>query len=446
MSLELLKNKGVVVARPATNQQQKTFVVVGVARGGTSIVAGALYHLGIPMGNASAPVFEDLRLSLAFEKQSKEKFEQVVAEYNQRHDVWGWKRPSTLHALARIARKVRNPHFIFVFRDMLSVANRNTISMHMGVESGLLGAVEDYRKIVKFIEKSKQPALLVSSEKVVKHKTPFIDALADFCGVEATQLQVDAAMQFLSPDPKAYLNKTRVTESKGAIDESALKAGILKGWAYYSLHQREAIVEVRVNGDLVASQAANLQVDAYKQSAKHPTGQCGFEIDLKVLGAHPSDKIEIKVKDDVVPLTMEPSILRDLLDWGTEVEPMDLVNPMGKINYPLLQTGLLKGWARTELASKPALIGIYINGCEFARVPASIYREHLKRDKAHPTGCCGYEFDLKAHGVRPSDRIEVRLENADCDIHLEPICFPHLEEWLSQSDLNAVQHKQVAQG
>lgn len=114
--------------------QKKTFVVIGVARSGTSIFAGALYHLEVFMGNAQAPVYEDLRLSLAYEKQSKEKFEAVVADYNAEHDVWAWQRPSALNSLPKITKKLCNPHFIFVFRDCLSVANPNVISTNCSIQ------------------------------------------------------------------------------------------------------------------------------------------------------------------------------------------------------------------------------------------------------------------------------------------------------------------------
>ena len=115
MSLESLKNKGVVLVSPSLSEKEKNIIVIGVARGGTSIIAGSLKHLGLFMGNACDPVFEDTRLSLAFEKQAKEKFESVIVDYNNKHDVWAWKRPSSLNDLPSIAKKLRNPHFVFVF-------------------------------------------------------------------------------------------------------------------------------------------------------------------------------------------------------------------------------------------------------------------------------------------------------------------------------------------
>lgn len=441
MSLESLTNKGIVVAKPQTNQTQKTLIVVGVARGGTSIVSGTLHHLGVFMGNAHAPVYEDLRLSLAFEKQSKEKFETVIDHYNQQHEVWAWKRPSTLHALVKIARKVRNPHFVFVFRDMLSVANRNTISMHKDIAWGLKSALDDYSKIIKFINRTKHPALLISSEKVVKHKSDFVDALTRFSGTTPTGDQVQAAQAFLSPNPTAYIEATRLTKAKGGVDKALLRTGVLKGWACYVVNHSEVQVEVVVNGKVVATLNANQFEKQYKKPGGHPTGYCGFEYDLKTLGVQPCDSIEVKVKGDVVNLHNEPLDYSALKAWLSPEAQGVWVEPKGAVNINLLQTGVLRGWARTSDFNQPALIGIYINGDLLAQVPATIYREPFYKQGIHPTGRCGYEFNLKQHGVSPKDSLEVKLENAKCQLHLEPISFPGLDNWLTHQDLQEKNRK-----
>lgn len=443
MSIESLKNKGIVVAKPQSNHTQKTIIVVGVARGGTSIVSGVLNHLGVFMGNAQAPVYEDLRLSLAFEKQSKEKFETVIDDYNKQHGVWAWKRPSTLHALAKIARKVRNPHFVFVFRDMLSIANRNIISMHKDIAWGLKSALDDYSKIVKFINKSKYPALLISSEKAVKYKNDYIEALACFVGVTPTDTQNLTAQTFLSSNPTAYLDATRLTKAKGEVDKALLRAGRLKGWACYVVNHGEVQVEVVANGKVMATIKADQFEKQYKKSGIHPTGYCGFEADLRCLGVRPNDELVIRVKGDIVPLLSEKlSFEKWLL-----IEDLDgFVKPMGRINYQRIKTGFLAGWARTEHVDKAAMIGIYVNGQQFAMIPALLYRAHVKDNGHHPTGYCGYEFNLMRYGVLPSDSIEVKVENADLMLHSEPLTFPDLSKWLEIHELNQVSNQKVIQG
>ncbi|MGR5270007.1 hypothetical protein ACPV5R_19900 [Vibrio astriarenae] len=435
MSIESLSNKGVAILRPKLEQSEKTLIVVGVARGGTSIVAGCLYHLGIAMGGATDPVYEDLRLSLAFEKQSKEKFVDVIQHYNSQNSVWAWKRPSTLHSLSYIARKVRNPHFIFVFRDMLSVANRNTLSMHKGVAWGLQQAQDDYKKIIKFIGKSGHPALLVSSEKVVKYKEEFVQALSDFSGVESSPSQVSAALEFITPNPTKYLEATRLTKARGQIDIKRLRTGVVKGWACYAVNHGVVQVEIVVNGNIVDTQTANRFEAQYKKPGLHPTGECGFEFDLKSLDVTPADKLEVRVRGDVVNLHSDDIDLSDLQCWLSLSELGLWVEPKGAVNANLLKTGLLRGWARTSDINIPAQIGIYVNGELFAQTPASIFRQHLQKDEIHPLGICGYEFNLKQHGVTPQDEVEVKVLNAKCQLHLKPFSFKEQTNWLTHQEL-----------
>ncbi|CDT39247.1 hypothetical protein VCR4J2_500113 [Vibrio coralliirubri] len=443
MSLEKLTNKGIWCGRPPLSTTRKTFIVVGVARGGTSIVAGALCKLGLPMANATPPVFEDLRLSLAFEKQSKEKFEDVIADYNEKYDSWGWKRPSSLNALSRISRKVRNAHFIFVFRDMLSIANRNNLSMNQEVGKGLLSSLDDYRKIIKFITKTNMPSLLVSSDKVLKNKDSFLNALVDFSGLEVTMEKLEEAKSFISDEPKDYLISSRITRSKGEIDTLALKGGIVRGWSYYCLNYREAVVEVWVNGQLISTQIANKYHSSCKGSGQHPTGNCGFDVDIKELGAKPRDIVLIKVKDDVVPIYSEELAFDD---WTPVNELESFVKPMGGVNYKRLKSGFLMGWARTEYPGKYAIIGIYVNGVILAMIPAVLYRESLKKNGLHPTGFIGFEFNLKKHGILPSDSIELKVENADLTLHPASFTFPELSHWLTIQELNQTDNYKASQG
>ncbi|WP_417528910.1 hypothetical protein [Marinomonas shanghaiensis] len=438
MSIKNLTNQGFLFSENfdvQKNESEKTFVVVGVARGGTSIVAGALYHLGVFMGNAQAPVYEDLRLSLAYEKQSKEKFEAVVADYNAEHDVWAWKRPSALNNLPKIAKKLRNPHFIFVFRDALSVANRNVISMKQGVRGGLSAALIDYTKIIKFIEKSNYPAFFVSSEKAVKHKESFIEALCEFCQLRPTQEQLNLALTFISPDPADYLAQTRINHSQGWVDKWLLQTGLLQGWAQFTNQQdKVAEVQVLVNGELLTTLLAQGGIEFSSNQHVDKASQCGFELDLTCLGVKPSDQVVLKIIDDVLPMTEKPLCYPHLSEWLSGDELNGLNQPKGALHTAFLQTGIVQGWAVGRDFSKPAKVCIRVNGDAFATIPATIVRPHLKQKEIHPTGYCGFELNIKQLGVRPSDSIEVSMLDEDCTFHQTPISYPDLDEWLTQKE------------
>ncbi len=317
MNLDLLVNKGVgFLNQPSEQHPQKTIVIVGVARGGTSIVAGALHHLGLFLGDeVRAPVFEDIRLSIAFENRSKEAFSEVISDYNQRYMIWGWKRPSSLNHLPYVAESIRNPYFIFLFKDIFSIANRNAISMKMGIKVGLQQAIDGYSKIVQFIAETAHPALLVSSDKVIRHREVLIDALCQFASIKASSKQRDEALAFISPDRVQYLNPTRITKAHGGINKDLLQTGLLHGWARAAYHTNPVEVEVRVNDELIATINADIFREAFKKPNIHPTGKCGYELDLKPLGVQPSSKISVRVKDDVEDLPGSPSTFPKLTRW-----------------------------------------------------------------------------------------------------------------------------------
>lgn len=433
MTLNSLTNKGVVLVNPSLLEKEKTIVVVGVARGGTSIVAGSLKHLGLFMGNASDPVFEDTRLSLAFEKQSKEKFEAVIADYNNKHELWAWKRPSSLNDLPRIAKKLRNPHFVFVFRDLLSVANRNKISMKHGVVGSLEAAFNDYKKIVRFIKKTAHPALLISSEKAVKHKQAFIDSLIQFTGIEPTAEQVEQANEFVTPEPSAYLKVSRIDRVTGWVDFKKLQTGLLFGWAYQTHNKAQVNLSVFVNGSLLKTiSASELCVD-FKDKI-HPTGECAFSLNLAELGVKPNDLIEVKPEGDEVAVCGIDIDLNYLDAWLTAEQVHKSTTPKGFLNLNLLQVGLLRGWALSHCYDVPAKVSIYINGEKFAQIPAAIKREHLKQSNVHVTGTCGYDFDLKLFGIKPCDELEVKLEDSGIVLFQRKQMFPELSDWLTHEE------------
>src|SRR5687768_290341 len=72
-----------------------TFVVLGAPRGGTSMVAGALHHLGLFMGQPlSQGSYEDATLITAISRQNLGTVKKTIAARNREHAVWGWKQPA----------------------------------------------------------------------------------------------------------------------------------------------------------------------------------------------------------------------------------------------------------------------------------------------------------------------------------------------------------------
>lgn len=95
----------------------RTYVVLGAPRGGTSLVAGALQILGVPMGSVDAthedPAFHD--------ETNIQGMKGTIAYRNKVHVQWGWKLPNTIHYYRLIAYHVRNPVFVVVYRNPFDI-------------------------------------------------------------------------------------------------------------------------------------------------------------------------------------------------------------------------------------------------------------------------------------------------------------------------------------
>ena len=161
---------------------QKTVVVMGCSRGGTSMVAGILRGLGIFMGmNIPGVNHEDLE----FVTDDVEQIKKLIMHRNQSHDVWGWKYPHTIDYIHAIENDLRNPYFIVVFRNLFSVAaSFKKYHPDFTIQSALAEAERRYRKIVEYISATKHPVLLLSYENTLAEKQSLIEGLIDYLDIK----------------------------------------------------------------------------------------------------------------------------------------------------------------------------------------------------------------------------------------------------------------------
>ncbi|UYM18540.1 sulfotransferase family protein [Endozoicomonas euniceicola] len=289
--------------------EPRTIVVVGVARGGTSIVSGAMAHLGVFMGKAREPVYEDVALSLAMESGDNEKFCEIARAYDEMHQVWAWKRPSVINHLDDIKDKLRNPYFIFVFRDVFSIANRNSISMGLGIIDGMEKALNEYKKVLEFIRKHDPSGMIVSSEKIVNNKSAFLKELATICDLSETQFQrkFTQASSFITPNPENYLKETHIRDSLGVLDRVTKK--FVSGWACLKDVKDPVSLMIKVNNKTVGKIIANNMREDVRLHGLHPTGLCGFRFDFENdMTLKKGDEVSVIFEEGLQDLKKSPSV------------------------------------------------------------------------------------------------------------------------------------------
>ena len=299
--IELLNNTGIqfIGNKSSLEQEEKTLVVVGIARGGTSLVAGTLHHLGVFTGDRSRPpVFEDVRLAEAFEKGDFQEAKLIIDDYNEKYKQWSFKRPAAINYIDKLHSMCRNPIYLFIFKDIFAVSNRNNISMKSDVVSGLKKAHDDYAKVVNFISNNDLNGFFFSYEKVMANKDAFVDVLVDVVGKKnVSEEQKLSALTFIEPNPKEYLNASRVTRGQGQI--GSVEETKVIGWAKYVHSHKPGTVELYVNNELVATAIAKDFRQGALDNNIHPTGHCGYMFDLTNSPLKEGDIVSVKLEDEV---------------------------------------------------------------------------------------------------------------------------------------------------
>ena len=312
MGLDKLNNNGIryIGDKKAIEQEQKTLIVIGVARGGTSLVAGTLDKLGVFTGKQSKPpVYEDVVLAEMFENANYNDAQKIINEYNVQNDIWLFKRPSIINYIDNVKKLFVNPIYLIIFKDIFSVSNRNSISMTTDTLQGLNKAHNDYSKILSFINKNEINGYLLSYEKIMQNTENFVETMITLLDTNIDATKKEEAIRFIEPNPKAYLDASRITKSIGRI--GSIKKNEIIGWGKY-LHTNEiAIAELYVNNKLIASTKAKDFRQHTLDKKIHSTGHCGYYFDLTKTPLKDGDIVSVKLSKDVVFLNGSNFIFKE---------------------------------------------------------------------------------------------------------------------------------------
>lgn len=180
--------------QPEQPPLQKTVIVFGLGRSGTSFIASALDYLGCFMGErASQGTMEDALLSHAMEAKDDARLRELISDTNDRHDIWGFKRPSSILHINRIEPMFRNPHYIFTHRDFFAIALRNEVSIGRDVLDGLARCMKHAPAIYDLMAKTTKPSLHLSFEIALTEPVLAAEVIRDFVFPQRKGTPIDAA-------------------------------------------------------------------------------------------------------------------------------------------------------------------------------------------------------------------------------------------------------------
>lgn len=208
--------------KPEGYIQQRTLCVLGPPRSGTSMVARSLAFMGIPMGvpvpapsalvNYEDPEFVDILHCRSESEVDRNALGLAIQNRNGAYHTWGFKVPMAIAASKLLSSMLRNPHFVFVFRDPLSIAIRENLAVNAPVIDSIQRVIDYYSSMQVLLREVTAPCLLISYEKAIQSPSHFCRELAGFCGIPIVAEQLELWIQQTKPNHPEYLG--RVVEAR----------------------------------------------------------------------------------------------------------------------------------------------------------------------------------------------------------------------------------------
>ncbi len=233
MQFNTLVNKGAFVRQgpPLADGAGKgrTFIISGVGRGGTTLVAEVLREAGINLGEQlSELVAEDLDMLRTLRSKDAGKLDHLIASRNEAQADWGFKVPN-IHIFLRHSdlARFRNPHLILIFRDPQAIAARNALAEYFEPLTALRDATVALNALAEFVHLTVCPSLLLSYEKALLFPDDFIDALVGFCAMPVDEQNRQRLLAHVRPNAEPYVSRARRSYT-GSVDH--VRAGIVSGW------------------------------------------------------------------------------------------------------------------------------------------------------------------------------------------------------------------------
>ena len=183
---------------------KKTYIVLGVKRGGTSMLAGTLRILGVYMGNMNKNVggHEDVDIS----DQNLEDMIQTVIRRNMEHEVWGFKNPAAIDYIYYLLPFLIKPTFLVIFRDPCATAMSESIKHNNNFTQSFWEAMDNIRKLHYFamypdayVNKHGGQVFSISYEKMLMSTETSVRELCELTGLEYKEEVLD----FIKPGYRA---------------------------------------------------------------------------------------------------------------------------------------------------------------------------------------------------------------------------------------------------
>lgn len=194
-----------------TRKTQRTYVVLGCPRGGTSLLAGCLQRAGIYMGEGKTAQYEDpdFKIKPKDKHLAVRKLMPVIQQRNQTHTYWGWKLPNSIYYIRAIRHMLIRPFYLIVYRNPEDIARSS--AHHDGrnwvkERERLLEVAHNHTARVKRFQKElKKDYQVFHLEDIHADPETFVDQLLDI--LNPLTPNRDELLHFIQPSG-GYVDET----------------------------------------------------------------------------------------------------------------------------------------------------------------------------------------------------------------------------------------------
>lgn len=207
-----------VLCRHPYDSDRKTVVVVGLAQGGTSLVAAVVDALGIPFSDTGKARGNFESTSRPGVPDDEATWFAKVAEITGRSHAWGFKDPNIYRFPAgRVHTALANPYYLVVTRDLMAICQRRRQGCDDAVlpSDVLRRAVRRQQEMWDWIfQLPPAPLLGISYQRAIAGPEAFVDGVIAFLGLTPTAEVRQRALGRISPTGGYWLTGEGADEWK----------------------------------------------------------------------------------------------------------------------------------------------------------------------------------------------------------------------------------------
>jgi spore maturation protein CgeB len=257
--------------RASSPTLERTILVFGCGRGGTSAMSGALRLMGVNMPNAHPLKHEWSPICFSEQQIDRETTQNNITIFDRQYPIWGWKAPKDVFYFDQYVSMLRNPHIVIVFRNIYDVINSSHKHEKLDFGATAIDISDVYRELCHLITFTCLPIALVHYDKMLQDPMGVLAKIDSWLNLRCSNDMLSAASKFTQVENGMYRPISENTHDWSfdsreiAFDQAKFQIDAYKKRAMQFSNYHAAIVE-----DLRKAYEVKNELDTQLTELEHP--------------------------------------------------------------------------------------------------------------------------------------------------------------------------------